>query len=201
MLQFFLAICLLLITPGPGVLTTAGVGAAYGFRPGLWYMLGIIAGAQVVLLLVVSGLWAAIATVPYVRTILLAASTSYLLYLALKIAIAGSRIAFIEATKPPRFIDGFLLAIVNPKGYAVGTVIFSGFNFMPENLMLENAIKFAIQLVVSFPVHLAWLSAGASIKSLDLKPATMRTINIAMAIGLVAVVVLAVLSESGFAIV
>ena len=32
MLQFALAVFFLLITPGPGVLTTAGIGAAFGYR-------------------------------------------------------------------------------------------------------------------------------------------------------------------------
>lgn len=196
MVQFALAIVFLLITPGPGVLTTAGVGAAYGWRAGLRYMFGIIAGAQVVLIAVATGLAAAVFTVPYVRTVLLIASTGYLLYLAFKIAFAGSRIAFVEATKPPRFIDGFLLAIINPKAYAVGTVIFSGFNFMPDNLALQNTIKLAIQLTIAFPVHIIWLSAGASIKALELGPTTTRLINVTMALAMVAVVALALSAET-----
>ena len=35
MLTFAAAVFLLIVTPGPGVLSTAGVGAAYGFRAGL----------------------------------------------------------------------------------------------------------------------------------------------------------------------
>ncbi|MEO1711103.1 MAG: LysE family translocator, partial [Pseudomonadota bacterium] len=67
MIEFALAVFFLLITPGPGVLTVAGVGAGYGMRAGVSYMLGIIAGAQCVLLLVASGVWAAAANVPYLR--------------------------------------------------------------------------------------------------------------------------------------
>ncbi|HEC70944.1 MAG TPA: LysE family translocator, partial [Roseobacter sp.] len=40
MLQFALAVFFLIVTPGPGVLSTAGVGAAFGFRAGLAYVVG-----------------------------------------------------------------------------------------------------------------------------------------------------------------
>ena len=38
MLTFAAAVFLLIITPGPGVLSTAGVGAAFGWRKGLFYL-------------------------------------------------------------------------------------------------------------------------------------------------------------------
>ena len=45
MLTFAAAVFFLIITPGPGVLSTAGVGAAFGARAGTRYVLGLfIAG-------------------------------------------------------------------------------------------------------------------------------------------------------------
>ena len=44
MLSFTAAVILLLITPGPGVLSIAGVGAAYGWRDGLRYAIGLFLG-------------------------------------------------------------------------------------------------------------------------------------------------------------
>ena len=74
MFAFSLAVFLLIITPGPGVLSTAGVGAAYGWRPGLFYVAGLCAGTNLVSLAVSSGLAAIILAHPLVRTILLFAS-------------------------------------------------------------------------------------------------------------------------------
>ena len=37
MLTFAAAVFFLIVTPGPGVLSTAGVGSGYGYRPGLEY--------------------------------------------------------------------------------------------------------------------------------------------------------------------
>ncbi|MEM9030705.1 MAG: LysE family transporter [Pseudomonadota bacterium] len=194
MIEFVAAVFFLLITPGPGVLTTAGVGAAYGMQQGLRYAAGIVLGAQLLMVLVASGLAAMIFALPYVREVLVAASASYLLYLALKIAVSGSRIAFIEGTSP-RFVDGFVLSIINPKGYAVGTALFSGFPFWPESIVIENAIKVAVLFAIAVPVHLVWLAAGATLKRLALGARITRAINIGMAIAMVVVVALAVLSQ------
>ena len=84
MFAFALAVFLLIITPGPGVLSTAGVGAAYGWRQGLFYVAGLCAGTNLVSLAVISGLAAVILAQPLVRTILLFASAGYLGYLALR---------------------------------------------------------------------------------------------------------------------
>ena len=194
MLNFALAAIFLLITPGPGVLTTAGVAAAYGFRSGLAYMWGIVLGGQAVLLAVATGLAAIVFAVPFVREVLLAASATYLLYLAARIALSGKDIGFIEG-KSPRFIDGFLLQIINPKGYAVGTAVFSGFPLFPDDLVLENAVKVAVMFAVAVPVHLAWLYAGAALKRLALGAGLTRAINYAMALALTAVVILAVIAQ------
>ena len=39
MIAFVLAIFLLILTPGPGVLSLAGVGAAFGWRQGIKYLI------------------------------------------------------------------------------------------------------------------------------------------------------------------
>ena len=46
MIAFGLAVFLLIITPGPGVLSTAGVGAAFGWHQGLFYIAGLCLGTN-----------------------------------------------------------------------------------------------------------------------------------------------------------
>ena len=103
MLTFALAVLLLIATPGPGVLSTAGVGSAFGWRPGLSYVSGLWAGTNLVSLAIITGLAAIIFSVPVVRTILLFASSAYLGYLALRIALAGSKIALLPPQSRPVF--------------------------------------------------------------------------------------------------
>ena len=196
MLTFALAVILLIITPGPGVLTTAGFGAAYGFRPSLRYVVGLFLGTNMVMLAVITGLAAVVLSVPWLRTVLMLGSVGYLLYLAARIAFAGARIAFMEARRPPGVTGGVLLQAINPKAYAVNTSLISGFGFAPENLMFEIVAKVAIMNAIWIPVHLAWLWAGVTLHRLDLPPRTQRAINIAMALAMLGVVALALWSAA-----
>ena len=194
MLVFAAAVFFLIVTPGPGVLSTAGVGSAYGYKPGMRYVFGLFLGNNLVAIAVVSGLAALVLGVPYVRPILSVASVMYLTYLALKIGFSGSKIAFVAATKPPGITGGLALQAINPKAYAVNTVFFTNFEIFPENLPVELAIKFAILNAIWVPIHLIWLALGVSLRWLDLSQSTQRGINITMAVSMMLVVALAAYS-------
>lgn len=193
MIAFFFTVFLLIITPGPGVLSTAGIGSGFGFRAGLAYVTGLWVGNNLVALAVVSGLAVVIFSVPWLRNVMLLASTAYLLYLAAKIAFSGSKIGFIRADQPPGFFGGLALQAINPKAYVVHTTLMSGFAFMPGNVALEVILKFLIMNIVWIPIHLAWLWAGVVLNRLDLAPNAQRAINVTMALAMLAVVGLAVL--------
>ena len=197
MFAFALAVFLLIITPGPGVLSTAGVGAAYGWRQGLFYVAGLGAGTNLVSLAVISGLAAVILAQPFVRTILLFASAVYLGYLALRIALAGAKIAFIQ-TSAPGFIAGVMLQFINPKAYAVNTTLFTSFAFFPDSFAVETGLKLLIMNTIWLPLHLLWLYAGVRLNALNLPARTQKLINLAMAACLLAVVLLSIWSVLSF---
>lgn len=192
MLTFATAVFFLIVTPGPGVLSTAGVGAAYGARPGVRYVLGLFVGTNLVSVAVISGLAAVLLADPRVRLVLFAASTGYLLYLALRIAAAGRRITFIEARTAPGIRAGILLQLINPKAYAVNTTLFSGFPFLPEDFIAETLLKLLILNAIWIPIHILWLWLGMTLHRLELSERAHRGINIAMSLSMLAVVALAV---------
>jgi len=194
MTSFIAAVFFLLITPGPGVLTIAGVGSAYGWRAASSFFAGLFVGTNLVALAVVSGLAAIVLANDNLRLALFIASACYLLYLALRIATSGARIAFIETTKPPSFWGAIMLQAINPKAYAVNTTLFGGFAFMPDNMVVETLSKFLIINMIWIPVHLLWLTAGVSLHRLDLPTKTQRAINIIMALSMLAVVALAIVA-------
>ncbi len=191
MLTFAVAVFLLISTPGPGVLSTAGFGAAYGFRPSLRYVFGLFLGTNLVMLAVITGFAAIVLSIDVLRLILLTLSMSYLVYLASKIAFAGAKIAFIEAQDPPGVLSGVLLQVFNPKAYVVNTSLIMGFGFFPNSPALEVIIKVVIANAIWVPLHLAWLYAGTILHELNLSPKVQRAINILMASAMLAVVVLA----------
>jgi len=195
MIEFALAVFFLIVTPGPGVLSLAGVGSAYGYRAGLSYLTGLFIGHNTVALLVVSGIAASALAIPWLRTVLAWASVGYLLYLAAKIAFAGSKVAFVAAAREPGLRDGLALQAINPKAYAVSTALFSGFAFLPDAPATETLIKMAIMNAIWITLHLVWLWVGVTLRRLDLSPRTQRAINIGMAASMLTVVGLAIWSQ------
>ena len=187
MLTFAIVSLLMFITPGPGVLSLAGVGAAFGWRQGLRYMAGLFAGHFLVSIAVITGLAAIILAEPFIRRLLLLASAGYLGYLALRIALAGSKISFIQINAPG-FMTGMTLQFINPKAYAVHTTFFTGFAFYPDSFVVETGVKLIIMNAIWISLHLCWLYAGCKLNELNLPDKTQKLINIFMAICLVAVV-------------
>ena len=180
-----------LITPGPGVLTTAGIGANFGFQAGLRFVLGLFVGNNAVFFIVAAGLFTTLETIPFLRMTRAIASLLFLLYLALKIALAGSKIAFINPTKPPGFWGGLMLQFVNPKAYAVNAFFLSNFPIMPDAPIAEIAVKCLISIIFWVPIHFLWLGMGVWLQKLELAPKWQRLINIIMALAMLLVVGLA----------
>lgn len=168
MLSFVMAVFLLLITPGPGVLSTAGVGTAYGMRAGISYVTGLFLGSNLVALLVISGLATIMLDIPVMRIALAVLSAGYLSYLAAKIAFSGVRIAINNPTKPPAIFAGIMLQLINPKAYTVSTTFFSGFAFYPDSFLTETIIKLLILNAIWIPVNISWLVADIDFGVFDI---------------------------------
>ena len=194
MIAFTLAVFFLIITPGPGVLSTAGVGAAFGRRAGLSYVAGLWAGTNLVSLVIITGLAAIILSGDLLRLTLGVLSSGYLFYLAARIAFAGSQIAFITSDNQPGFFSGLFLQFINPKAYAVNTALFSSFAFMPDSLITELLLKFLLMNMIWIPLHLLWLEMGVGLQKLSLSQTVTRRINGAMALSLLVVVCLSLAS-------
>ena len=192
MLTFAITVFLLIVTPGPGVLSTAGFGAAYGYKKSLRYVFGLFLGTNLVFLAVATGLIAILLSIPSLRIFLLILSTFYLFYLASKIALAGSNIAFIKAKSPPGIISGVLLQAINPKAYVVNTTLVSGFAFYQSSFAIELVIKFFIMNSIWIPLHLLWLYVGTVLHELNLSIKNQRIINLMMALSMVLVVVISI---------
>ena len=194
MSAFLAAVFLLLVTPGPGVLSTAGVGAAFGARAGLRYVAGLFLGTNLVALAVVSGLAALVLAAPALRTALLVASVGYIAWLAARVALSGTGVRFAASARAPGVRAALLLQAINPKAYVVNAALFTGFPFEGATRAAETAWKLVLIDAVWVPIHLAWLAAGIGLRRLDPPPRVQRTINVAMATALLGVVALALAS-------
>lgn len=191
MLAFAIAVVFMIGSPGPGVLSCAGIGAAYGWGPALRFASGLCIGQLLVFFAVAAGVDALVFALPWARPILIAASFGFLMYIAAKIAFAGSNLGFVGASSSPGFAQGFWLQPINPKAYAVCTAMISGFTFLPGQYWVETITKFAILNVIWWPLHVSWIGVGVVLKRLDLAPNHQRMINFAMAAAMLLAVAIA----------
>ncbi len=183
----------MIITPGPGVLTTAGIGSGFGWGAGLRFLIGLFIGTNLTAIMVVTGLTALVPA--HVENVLVWCAVAYFGYLALKIALAGAKVGFIASERAPSLWNGITLQLINPKAYTVNTLLFGGYHFMGAGLD-EILVKFLIINAVWIPVHFIWLGAGVQVRRLELTPRTQRIINFGMAASLIGVVLLAAFTHA-----
>ncbi len=168
-------------SPGPATLSLAGIGTAYGFRAGIRYLVGIVAGTTAVLLMIATGVTALILARPELVVILTAVAGAYIVYLAWKIATAPVGQAVFDGAKAPAFLPGFLLAIANPKAFAAIGAVYASQTLVPGHLGADTGAKLAALVVVIVIVNAAWLAFGASFSRFLRNPTIGRAVNIAFA--------------------
>jgi threonine/homoserine/homoserine lactone efflux protein len=188
---FLLAAVALAGSPGPATLSLTATGAAFGARRGAAYLAGIVIGMVAVMAVVASGLVGLLLAVPGATPVVTVLAAAYFLYLAWRIATAPPLAADTAQRRPPIFVGGLLLSLVNPKGYAAMAALFSGFVLVHERLALDVAAKMAVLVLIITAVNVAWLLAGAALTRFFRDPRTNRAINVAFAVLLVASVALA----------
>lgn len=190
--SFALAALVLAGSPGPATLSLAATGAAFGLRPGLRYMSGIVAGMMAVIGLVASGIVGLVLLLPAATTILALLAGAYFLYLAYVIATAPP-LADKGQQRPPRFADGVFLSLVNPKGYAAMAALFSGFAILGNAPASAVAVNLTLLIAIITAVNIAWLVAGQGLTRFLRDPRTSRLVNLALAGLLIASLALAFL--------
>jgi threonine/homoserine/homoserine lactone efflux protein len=205
LLLLWLAALPLMGSPGPATISLAASGSAFGIRPSLGYLGGIVTGTIAVLLLVATGIATALLAHPIAGQVLTAIAALYILYLAWKIATAPIRPAHATASKSPQttpeakapdFRGGVMLAIANPKAFAAIGAVYAAHAITPHSLWLDNALKIAALALVIVLVNSLWLVFGAGFARLLSDPRFGRIINILFAVLLIASLAMALLSLS-----
>ena len=177
------ATALLLGSPGPAPLALAGISAAFGIRRGLPFLLGILAGLTVAIIGATAGLAVMFQMYPSARLIVQIMGGAYICYVALKIATgAVANTNSQDKQAPPRFIDGFILNLLNPKAYAAFLALFSQF-LLPFPDQAAAFISTALVcLLVATVVDFAWLCFGGVIGPLFRQPRQARIMRITFAV-------------------
>jgi|TARA_A100001015_G_scaffold20354_1_gene23352 threonine/homoserine/homoserine lactone efflux protein len=195
MVTYVIISFLMMVTPGPGVLSLAGVGAGFGWRVGIMYLIGLFLGTNGVALLVVLGFKQFLFEIDGVELTFLFLSLSYLSFLSWRIATSDNKTGFKQSFKSPKLYEGVFLQFVNPKAYVVQGHLFIvlSLGILPYNL--EIITKFIIVNSIWIPIHFLWLWLGISLKKWSLASNKQIWVNRSMGLALFAVVILSGIME------
>ena len=192
LISLAIATLLFLGSPGPAPLALAATGAAFGIKRGLAFLFGILAGLAFVILATSLGLAALLQNLPELRLFLQLLGGLYIIYLAFKIA-GGPLISPLEnpdnaQSKPPNFIDGLILNLLNPKLYAAMLALMS--QYQPESITFyANVIAGLTCFTVATFVDIVWLGFGRLLRPLFASPIWARRLRISFAVLMVLAVI------------
>ncbi len=189
MITFSLAVLVLAATPGPALLSIVAVGSAFGFKQGTRYVIGALAGANIVILMVISGFAPLLTNFPGLRTILAVFSLCYLVYIAWQIATASNVLNKNKKVKIVGFSDGIFIQLFNPKAYAVALALFFGFPLFYQNFAIETLTKLIMVNGIFVPAYMFWLLLGVKLRTLNLSPRLAKTVNQLLALSMLLAVV------------
>ena len=190
-LPFALAGLALTGSPGPATLGLAATGAAYGASRGLGFLAGVCSGIVIVMTVTASGVAGAVLAIPGFAPVIGLAGAAYILYLAYRIATAPPLGSDASEGRPPSFLGGFILNLLNPKAYAAMAALFSGFVLIPDRLFLDATVKLLALLSIVICVNIAWLFGGAALTRFLHDPRLSRAINVVFAVLLIVSVLFA----------
>jgi len=195
MTSYIIISFLMMVTPGPGVLSLAGVGAGFGWRVGIMYLIGLFLGTNGVALLVVLGFKQFLFEIDGVELTFLVLSLSYLSFLSWRIATSDNKTGFKETSKAPKLYEGIFLQFVNPKAYVVQGHLFVVLSLGISSYNTEILTKFLIVNSIWIPIHILWLWLGISLKKWSLASNKQVWVNRGMGLALFAVVILSAIME------
>ena len=180
---FALASCILLIIPGPTILTVISYSVTHGSRANIPLVLAVALGDTTALALSLLGLGAVLATSAWLFTVVKWVGGLYLIYLGIKLFLSGTKPLTVESASAldsrwKLFANTWLITALNPKGI----VFFVA--FLPQ--FIDASIPTGPQLWILSAtfVLLATLNAAlyaifaVSARRLLLSPEAQRRINI-----------------------
>ena len=120
-LAFAAASAVLLIIPGPTILTVISYSLAYGRRANVPLIAAVALGDSTALFLSLVGLGAVLATSAFMFTVIKWAGGIYLVYLGIKLLRSGVSLPELADTPPPAsslrlFLNTYAVTALNPKG-------------------------------------------------------------------------------------
>jgi len=159
-LTLALAMLILAVTPGPGVLATTARALASGFRPAVFVVLGIVVGDLIFLLSAIYGLAAIAVKLHGLFVVIKYCGAAYLIYSGIRLWRARPTESQVKTTAAElpwssNFLTGLFITLGNPK------VVLFYLGFLPTFVdlpSLSNSDVAIVAVIVSLVLGLTMLA-------------------------------------------
>jgi homoserine/homoserine lactone efflux protein len=173
-LTYFLILFIATITPGPNMLLAINHGVNHGLFRTIYSCLGNLFGNLLMALASILGLGAILITSGFIFNIIKWIGIIYLIFLGFKIIFEPIIIGQLDGNYEDRraksgsklFIDGFLIAIGNPKGILFFTALFPQYINIGHATIREFIIIFTTLGIVAFGCYMTYALFGVKINKL-----------------------------------
>jgi threonine/homoserine/homoserine lactone efflux protein len=173
-------------TPGPNNTLLMASGVNHGFRQTMPLVLGVAIGFPFMIGLVGIGLGKIFDVFPVLYTVLKYTGTAYMLWLAWKIATSKRpEDGDLEKSPPLTFVQGALFQWINPKGWMMALTMISSYT-LPNAYWTGLATIVATAVLMGSASASGWALFGSSLRHVMNDARYFRTINIALALALIA---------------
>ena len=146
---------------GPNNLMCASIGARFGFRKSIPFIIGVNSNIFLYSLLTGFGLGKILESYPGIFSYIKYAGSIYILYLAYRFfRSSGSENAEEKDTRTPGFWSGIILNSLNPKGFTALLIMYSQFLDEKYPIYSQVFLLAIMVLIMSVSSHLLWSSGG-----------------------------------------
>ena len=177
------------ITPGPNNLMLLASGVNFGFQRSIPHMLGVALGFALMVGLVGVGLDAIFSIFPALLPTMRYLGAAYLLWLALKLAMAGPVGDTENRGNPLGFFGAAAFQWINPKAWVIAVSALTAYAAISEDYTRSVFVVALVFGLVTIPCIAAWVLFGTAMRRVLSNPLFVRPFNIAMALLLVASIV------------
>lgn len=173
------------ITPGPNNLMLMASGANFGFVRTVPHMLGIGIGFTLMVIVVGFGLMEIFDTYPVTHTALLVVGSTYMIWLAWKIANAAAPESQTSSEgRPLTFLQAALFQWVNVKAWSMAVTALA--LYAPSQDLWAVLLVAVIFGAINLPSVSTWTVLGLQLRRWLASPLRLRVFNVTMALLLVA---------------
>ncbi|WP_144138281.1 LysE family translocator [Paraburkholderia sp. BCC1884] len=188
-LPLLLFVAVATVTPGGATTLATASGARFGLVRSIPLLVGIALGLALLAAVAALGLGSLLHAMPALQTVVKAAGSAYLLWLAWRIARGGPPNAADGPAQPITLGQGFLLLWLNPKSWAMTVGAAASFALLassPNRLALLLGAVFGSAACVSLVL---WCALGVLLARLLRTPRHWRILNLAMCVLLAASII------------